>query len=135
MAMRSPDGLHASNALENMSVFSPNFNQVYNTHCATNPTLLGQVPQRCTLWELDDPITWEEFSKAVTKLKNAKVPGLTGVPKHSKPCHLLIYNMFTNMSMISFLVTLITNNGTAVSVFRYQKAATSLISTNGEVSC
>jgi hypothetical protein len=76
MAMRLPDGLRASNALENMSVFSPHFNQVYNTHHATNPTLLNQVPQHHTLWELDDPIT----SKAVMKLKNAKAPGLTGVP-------------------------------------------------------
>jgi hypothetical protein len=80
MEMRLPDGSRASNNLDNMSVFSPHFNRVYNTHHATNPTLLNQVPQRCTLWELDDPITWEEFSKAVTKLKNAKVPGLTGIP-------------------------------------------------------
>jgi hypothetical protein len=79
MAMRLPDGLHASNASENMSVFIPHFNRVYNTHRATNPTLLNQVPQCCTLWELDDPITWKEFSTAVTKLKNAKAPGLTGV--------------------------------------------------------
>jgi hypothetical protein len=32
------------------------------------------------MWELNDPITWEEFSKAVKKLKNAKALGLTGVP-------------------------------------------------------
>jgi hypothetical protein len=80
MAMRLPDGSCASNASENMSVFSPHFHRVYNTHRATNPILLDQVPQRHILWELDNPITWEEFSKAVTKLKNAKAPGLTGVP-------------------------------------------------------
>jgi hypothetical protein len=80
IAMCLPDGLRASNASENMSVFYPHFNQVYNTHCTANPTLLDQVPQCHILWELDDPITWEEFSKAVTKLKNAKVPGLTRVP-------------------------------------------------------
>jgi hypothetical protein len=80
MAMCLPDGLHAANASKNMSVLSPHFNQVYNNHRATNPTLLEQVPQRRTLWELDDPISWKEFSKAVTKLKNVKAPGLTGVP-------------------------------------------------------
>jgi hypothetical protein len=32
------------------------------------------------MWELKDPIRWEEFTKAVQKLKNAKAPGLTGVP-------------------------------------------------------
>ena len=36
----------------------------------------------CTgiLYSLNGPITWDEFSKAVKKLKNAKAPGLTGVP-------------------------------------------------------
>jgi hypothetical protein len=33
-----------------------------------------------TMWELNDPISWEEFTKAVRKLKNAKAPGLTDVP-------------------------------------------------------
>jgi hypothetical protein len=80
MAMRLPDGSCAANASKNMSVFSPHFNQVYNNHRATDSTLLKQVPQCCTLWELNDPISWEEFSKAVTKLKNAKALGLTGVP-------------------------------------------------------
>ena len=64
MAMRLPDSSRASNAYENMSVFSPRFNQVFNAQRATGPTLLAQVPQCCTLWELNDPITWEEFSKA-----------------------------------------------------------------------
>jgi hypothetical protein len=32
------------------------------------------------LWELNDPISWELFSKAVRKLKSAKAAGLTGVP-------------------------------------------------------
>ncbi len=80
MAMRLPDGSRASNASKNMSIFSPHFNRVFNTHHGTNPTLLDQVPQRRTLWELNDPITWDEFRKAVMKLKNTKAPGLTGVP-------------------------------------------------------
>jgi hypothetical protein len=79
MAMHLPDKSHA-NATENMSVFSPHFNRVYNNHRATDPTLIEQVPQCRTLWELDNPISWKEFTKAVTKLKNAKAPGLTGVP-------------------------------------------------------
>ncbi len=32
------------------------------------------------MWELNDPISWEEFTKAVQKRKNAKAPGLTGIP-------------------------------------------------------
>jgi hypothetical protein len=80
MSMHLPDGSRASTASENMLVLSPHFYRVYNTHRETDPTLLAQVPQRRTLWELNDPITWNEFCMAVTKLKNAKAPGLTGVP-------------------------------------------------------
>jgi hypothetical protein len=80
MAICLPDGSRASTASENMSVLSPHFYQVYNTHRDTDPTLLDQIPRRHTLWELNDPITWNEFCMALTKLKNAKAPGLTGVP-------------------------------------------------------
>jgi hypothetical protein len=31
------------------------------------------------MWELNNPISWEKFTKAVRKLKNAKAPGLTGI--------------------------------------------------------
>jgi hypothetical protein len=57
MAMCLPDGSRATNAAKNMSVFSPHFNQVYNNHRATDPTLIEQVPQCRTLWELDNPIS------------------------------------------------------------------------------
>jgi hypothetical protein len=64
-----------------MSVLSPHFHKVFNTHRTTDPSILECILQLPTpLWELDDPITWTEFNKAVTKLKNAKAPGLTGVP-------------------------------------------------------
>ncbi len=46
MAMRLPDGSHASNSAENISVFSPHFNCVYNAQRPTDPTLLDQLPQR-----------------------------------------------------------------------------------------
>jgi hypothetical protein len=67
MAMRLPDGSRATNASENMSVFAPHFHRVYNAKCATDPTILDQVPQRRTMWELNDPITGEEFSKSLVK--------------------------------------------------------------------
>ena len=80
MAMRLPDGSSAINASENMAVLAPHFQRVFNNHRSTDPTLLEHITQRRTLWELNDPISWEEFSKAVKKLKNAKAAGLTGVP-------------------------------------------------------
>jgi hypothetical protein len=80
MAMRSPDGSRATNASENMSVLALHFQQVFNNHCSTDHTLLEHITQQRTLWELNNPISWELFSKAVRKLKNAKAAGLTGVP-------------------------------------------------------
>ena len=80
MAMRLPDGTRATTASENMSVFAPHFHKVFNAQRTTDSSVLDNVPQRRTMWELNDPISWEEFSKAVRKLKNAKAPGLTGVP-------------------------------------------------------
>ena len=46
MAMRLPDGSRATNASENMSVFLPHFNKVFNTHRSIGATLLDQIPQR-----------------------------------------------------------------------------------------
>ncbi len=63
-----------------MSVFAPHFQQVYNNHRPVELEFVAHVPQQRTLWELNDPITWKEFTKAVKKLKNAKAAGLTGVP-------------------------------------------------------
>jgi hypothetical protein len=80
MAMRLPNGSHATNASENMSVLAPHFQWVFNNHCSTDLTLLEHITQWQTLWELNNPISWEEFSKAVRKLNNAKAAGLTGVP-------------------------------------------------------
>ncbi len=77
--MRLPDGTRARTAAENMSVFAPHFQRVFNNHCAVDLEYANHIPQRRTLWELDDPITWTEFTRAVNKLKNAKAPGLTSV--------------------------------------------------------
>jgi hypothetical protein len=80
MAMRLLDVSRATNASENMSVLALHFQRVFNNHCSTDPTLLEHITQQQTLWELNNPISWEEFSKAVWKLKSAKAAGLTGVP-------------------------------------------------------
>jgi hypothetical protein len=80
MAMCLPDGTRATTASENMSVFLPHFRRVFNAHHTMDPSVLDNVPQQRTMWELNDLISWEEFTKAVWKLKNAKASGLTGVP-------------------------------------------------------
>jgi hypothetical protein len=57
MAMRLLDGTRATNASENMSVFGPHFNRVFNNHHPVDPSVLQHVPQCRTMWELNDPIT------------------------------------------------------------------------------
>ena len=63
-----------------MEVFGPHFHNVFNNHRPTDPTVLEHVPQGGAMWELNDPISWEEFRRAVKKLKNGKAAGLTRVP-------------------------------------------------------
>jgi hypothetical protein len=46
MAMCLPDGSHATNASENMSVLALHFQQVFNNHCSTDPTLLEHITQQ-----------------------------------------------------------------------------------------
>ncbi len=78
--MRLPDGMRATNASKKISVFGPHFNRVFNNHCPVNSSVLQHLPQCCTMWELNDPITWEGFCRAIRKLKNAKALGLKGGP-------------------------------------------------------
>jgi hypothetical protein len=89
MVMQMAHGTHATNASENMSVFSPHFYNVFNNHRSTDPKILQHIPQQHTMWGLNDSINYDEFSRAVQKLTNAKAAGLTGVrPKAFKAMHL-----------------------------------------------
>jgi hypothetical protein len=80
-----------------MEVFGPHYHNVFNSHRPTDPTVLEHVPQRHIIWELNDPITWEESQQAVKKVKNGKAAGLTGVPAEASKA----VCTFTNMSMTS----------------------------------
>jgi hypothetical protein len=101
IAMQLPNGKRATTAAENMSVFAPHFQRVLNNHRPVDLEFANHVPQRRTLWELNDPITWNEFTRAVTKLKMPK-PQVSPVfrRKLSKPCPLQIYAMYTTTVMI-----------------------------------
>ncbi|KAL7540979.1 hypothetical protein ACHAWF_008669 [Thalassiosira exigua] len=63
-----------------MKVMYPHFQKVFNNHRNVDPSVLNLLKQHRTLWELDDPISWKEFDRAVNKLRNGKAPGLNGVP-------------------------------------------------------
>jgi hypothetical protein len=118
--MRLPDETFATNASENMSVFAPHFQQVYNNYRPVDPHFVKHVTQQRMLWELNDPITWEEFTKAVKKLKMRK---LLSSPEYllrcSKPCLPAIYAMSSNISTTSSLARPITSNGIAVNAYQF----------------
>ena len=80
MAMKLENGNLATNGKENMEVFGPHFERVFNNHRPVDPTILDDVPQRPTLHEIDSPITFEEVNAAINKLKPGKSPGLNGIP-------------------------------------------------------
>ncbi len=62
-----------------MSVFRPYCIRVFNNHRIESPEALEFITKRETYLELDNPITWEEFTTLVTGMKNDKSPGANGV--------------------------------------------------------
>ena len=80
MAMKMANGKPATNGKENMAVFGPHFERVFNNHRPVDPTILDEIPQRPILHEIDSPITFDEVNTAINKLKNGKSPGLNGIP-------------------------------------------------------
>ena len=70
----------ASNAKENMSIFSTHFHKVLNNHRPVDDSVLELIPQKPCLTDIDAPITFREVKCAITKLKKGKAPGLNGIP-------------------------------------------------------
>ena len=80
MAMKLDNGDLASNAKENMSVFSMHLHKVLNNHRPVDDSVLELIPQKPCLTNIDTPITFREVKRAITKLKKGKAPGLNGIP-------------------------------------------------------
>jgi hypothetical protein len=82
MAMKMANGKLATNGKENMAVFGPHFDHVFNfnNHCPVDPTILTDIPQHPTLHDINSPITFDKVDAAINKLKNGKSPGLNGIP-------------------------------------------------------
>jgi hypothetical protein len=80
MAIKMANGKLATNGKENMAVFGPHFDRVFNNHHPVDPTILTDIPQRPTLHDINSPITFDEVDAAINKLKNGKSPGLNGIP-------------------------------------------------------
>jgi hypothetical protein len=80
MAMKLESGNLASNAKENMSIFSMHFHNVLNNHKPVDDLVLDLIKQKPCLTAIDTPITFREVKHAINKLKKGKAPGLNGIP-------------------------------------------------------
>jgi hypothetical protein len=65
MAMKMSDGNLATNKKENMSVFGPHFECMFNNHRPVDLTILDEIAQCPVLPELDLPIPFEEVDAAI----------------------------------------------------------------------
>jgi hypothetical protein len=80
MAMKLESGKLASNAKENMSIFSMHFHKVLNNNTPVNDSVLDLIEQKPCLTAIDTPITFREVKNAINKLKKGKAAGLNGIP-------------------------------------------------------
>jgi len=80
MAMKMANGKIATTSKENMEVFGPHFDSVFNNHRPVDFTILDAISQCPILTDIDSPITYEEVDAAINKLKHGKSPGLNGIP-------------------------------------------------------
>jgi hypothetical protein len=65
MAMKMPYGNVATNKKENMSVFGPHFEGLFNNRRPVNLAILDEISQSPLLPELDLPILFEEVETAI----------------------------------------------------------------------
>jgi hypothetical protein len=80
MAMKMAYGKLATNDKENMAVFGPHFDCIFNNHLSVDPTILADIPQCQTLHDINSLITFDEVDAAINKLKIGKSPVLNGTP-------------------------------------------------------
>jgi hypothetical protein len=136
MAMKLDNGDLASNAKENMSVFSLHFHKVLNNHRPVDKSVLELITQKPCLTNINTPITFREVKRAINKLKKGKAPGLNGVPQTpSKPWTMRQNELSTNTFQTSLRARQITKPGGKVNASQYQRRAISATPTNGVESC
>ena len=69
MAMKLDNGDLASNAKENMLVFSLHFHKVLNNHRPINDSVLELINQKSCHTAIDKSITFRELKHAINKQK------------------------------------------------------------------
>ena len=84
--MRMKNGELAANDKQNIEVFEEHLTKVYNNKRECLADAAKFIRQRDDYTELDAHITMKEFTRAISKLKNNKAPGVTGVPAEAFKC-------------------------------------------------
>jgi len=136
MAMKMANGKPATNDKENMVVFGPHFERVFNNHRPVDPTILDEIPQRPILHKIDSPITFDEVNTAINKLKNGKSPGLNGIPPEASKAMNVATRRRIHEYVTAFSKVMPTmKDGMLANVFLYPNQATFLIRTSGAASC
>ena len=80
MALLKDDGTKTTNDKENIAIMRSHCEKLFNNKKVVSPDALDLIDQRNTETDLDNPITWKEFTKAINGLKNNKSPGSNEIP-------------------------------------------------------
>ena len=83
MVMKLESGELASNAKENMSIFSMHFHKVLNNNTPVDNSVLDLIEQKPCLTAIDTPITFREVKNAINKLKKRKSSWTKWYPSRS----------------------------------------------------
>ena len=80
ISLTREDGAKTTNNKENIDIMRTHCEKLFNNKKQVSPDALDLIDQRETEENLDRPITWKEFSKAINGLKNNKAPGANQIP-------------------------------------------------------
>lgn len=83
MAMKMLNGNIPTNRKENMPIFGPHFERVFNNHRPVDLTIFDKIAQWPVLPEIDLTISFDKVDAAINKLKNGKIPDRNGIPPES----------------------------------------------------
>jgi hypothetical protein len=80
MKLTKENGSKTTNDKENIAIMKSHCEKLFNNKKQVSETALDLIDQRNTKHDLDDAITWKEFTTAINGLKNNKSPGANEIP-------------------------------------------------------
>ena len=80
MSLTKEDGSRTTNNKDNIEIMRSHCEKLFNNKKQVSPNALNLIDQRETEPDLDRPITWKEFTKAINGLRNNKSPGANEIP-------------------------------------------------------